>query len=175
MKMTKENISSGATFEGAISFIGLLIFVMGVFLLFVPQGLILGIFVLLAGLLLFLQLKGVMIDFESRRVMPYSNLLVYKVGSWTPLDKFSHIGINPISQNVQLNSRSRSRSVHIKHYDVYLIDDESEQSMFLYSFDKLPQADQFCREYAKKLNLKVKELPKIAPHPRDRARQASIS
>jgi hypothetical protein len=176
MKEQTEKISSGATFEGAVSFLGLIIFVIGFFssiagIISEPGIVAPALLVAFFGLVLFLQIKGVIIDHTNRKVRPYRSYLLFKTGEWEPLDKYSHVTINPSSMTVSLNSRSRSRQVHVKHYDVHLFNLETEESLFLYSFDKLPEADKFMRKYSAKLNLPVKELPKIAPHARDKMRK----
>jgi hypothetical protein len=144
MKSKRYNIVRGLTFFGAISFIGLLIFISGILLVF--KNIIFGICLLLTGLSLFLQIKGSIIDQEKKIIKPYTYFLIFRITKKFDLKKFNSLSIKTEKESVRMNSRGTSSDYHVRSYNVYLENKTGNSKILLKSFISMEKAKDFKKE-----------------------------
>jgi hypothetical protein len=166
-----ETISRGAQFKGVISLLGLIIFpfalligiVQLVYLSIVP-----GLFMLLIGtgaFFLFLDVRGVQIDLQNKRVRNYKQYMFWKYGEWLPLDRYTEIHL--VKDTVYLRHLqpgragavgTSSNTSRISTYDVLLVSDQPDNFILLSEFGKHPDAVAFLQKYAALLFLPSRDI-----------------
>ncbi len=171
MKTEIEKISFGPTFEGVFSFFGLVLIPIGVAMFFVFETMFFAPLILIIGLIIFLQIKEVLINYSTKQIKSYVSILIYKTGRWESLEKYKWIGLDSINETKTFNSRGGSNTVKIKYYDVFLFDEYKKNKLLLKTFDRRLEAEKFSHEFSLKLNIQKVELPRIKPHERDLKRK----
>jgi len=103
------NISRKVTFEGIVSSIGFVILVVSIFFMGVLNEHILPLIFFACttsfGLMIFLSIKGTLIDLENKRVKPYIHCLFFKLGTWKSTSEIERIVLEYINQAQTLASR----------------------------------------------------------------------
>ena len=152
-----ELITFGPTFEGDFSFLGLCTFVIGLIIVFFPNYMIVGILLIVMGMILFLSLKGVQIDHRTKKVRLFESYLVFRTGSWKPINQFSSIILHYNNQSQTLSHKSIQNSVRTKSFSVSLMDDQKNKFELkeLYSYGT---AKKFLDEYSQSLNLPMHDI-----------------
>lgn len=145
----KKNIFQGPTFQGKLSFIGLLLIVAGIFLI-INRQIIFGALAILFGFFLFFNLKGTLIDMEKGVVKPYFLFLFFKIGKQYNLKEFSQIAIGTSKDALRMNSRGSSGEYRTKTFNVVLLN--NDKRILLKQFMKKNQADVFKKEMQEVLN-----------------------
>jgi len=139
------NIFRGPTFKGAISFLGLIILIGGVVMVSLQFFTIPGIFLILIGLSLFLNIKGTIINFENGVITSYMYFLFIKIGSSYELNNYRQIDITIQKESIKMNSRATTGNYNIKEYSVSLINQSKEKillKIFLKKEDALKYKDE---------------------------------
>lgn len=166
-----ETISRGAQFKGLISLLGLIVF---------PFSLLIGIAAILddalvpglllfvisaAAFFLFLDVRGVQIDLTNRRVRNYKQYIVWKYGTWQPLDQYT--GIQLQKDTVYLRHLQPGRAgvvgtsgsaTRISTYDVVLVKENPDEFILLSEFGKHQDAVTFLHKYAALLSLPSRDI-----------------
>lgn len=156
-------ISHGTTFKGTISFIGLGMIVVGIFLFvsgirnddIFPKE-IAGILSLIIGSFSFLSIRGVMINLEQKQIKPYFNFCFFKIGKWQPLDRFNLIKLKYIFESQTMNSRGNSTNYQTRSFDIILIS-SSLKNITLKEFPEYHKAVEFLNEYGILLGLPIED------------------
>lgn len=147
----KKNIFQGPTFQGQISFLGLILLVVGAFLAF-KYNVVLGVLLAVLGVFFFLNMKGTIIDQDTGIVKPYFFFLFFKLGKQFNLQDFNRIAIASHKDAVRMNSRGSSGEYRIKSYDVFLVN-SSETRILLKQFPEKKQAEAFQIEIKRMFEL----------------------
>ncbi|MEI6577145.1 MAG: hypothetical protein WCO63_13290 [Bacteroidota bacterium] len=165
--MKVEKISHGATFEGSLSTAGLILGIAGIILIisyfntynsfiFTP----IGILFLLVGLIVFISIKGVLIDIENRKIKKYFDVFLVKFGKWQPLDHFTTVTLNYSSISQAMHSRGNSSDILNRLYTITLTNDK-HQELKIKEFVAYEDAVVFLDEFAKKNNMETKNTFEI--------------
>jgi hypothetical protein len=154
--MAIEKISQGVTFRGFASTMGLVIFVISIFIAvfgafidFSLVALTLGLVLMAIGMMLFLSIRGVLIDAEQKQVKPYVNYFVL-VGTWQPLTQYDRIILRYVNEKQTMNSRAGSVTHTTKCFEIFLASDHTSE-LQIQEFTDYDEAKKFLAEYAKKL------------------------
>jgi hypothetical protein len=147
----RKNIFQGPTFQGQISFLGLVIIIAGAFLA-IKYNVALGVLLAGLGVFFFLNMKGTIIDQKKGIVKPYFIFLFFKLGKQYDLIDFNKITIATCKDAVRMNSRGSSGEYRTKTYDVSIIN-SSDTKILLKQFPKKKQAEVFQEEMKKMLEL----------------------
>ena len=86
-----EKISKGISFKGFSSYVGGGICIAGIVWLIAGSNDLLAIFAIIFGFIVFLAIKGVMIDYDKDKIKAYSDLLLLKLGKWEALKNYNKI------------------------------------------------------------------------------------
>lgn len=157
-QIKQENISHKATFDGLSSTVGFIILLVGLVLfLYVTQVefsvpiIILDIIISLFGFVLLLSVRGVLINHESGLVMPYLDIVGFKVGNWKPLKQYDKIQLHYINSSQTMNYKSISTKVAVRRFEVKLTSVGAGE-ILLKAFSNYTEANTFLIEYSKSLN-----------------------
>jgi hypothetical protein len=151
-KKMKEKISHGITFQGIPSTCGLILIVIGVITLFTGKLLFIAIPALCIGIILFLSIRGVIIDYGSMLVKAYLDLLFWKTGKWKPLAKYDRIVLKPFNESQTMNMASISDTFTTRMFDICLRGNNSGDFL-LKEFTNYQDARSFLETYALKLKI----------------------
>jgi hypothetical protein len=146
----KETISNGITFKGFASIIGFVLIIAGLLMLFSGNHYIFSLLLLIAGIILSLSIRGVIIDFDQAKIKPYFNLLVYKTGTWKPLGNYDRIVLALFNESQTMNMISITNTYTVKSFDVYL-QGVNEKDLLVKEFSEYPRAKSFLDQYSIKL------------------------
>lgn len=169
-----ETISRGAQFKGFVSLIGLIIFpfalIIGIVALVLdgPLALALGSLLLsTAAFFLFLDVRGVQIDLQQKRVRKYKQYMIWKWGEWQPLANYHSLQLTKDTFYMRGGVRTMKSNVKISTYDVMLVshieeidlDSDFKRDMILLSeFEKHPDAVAFMQKYAVMFSLPSRDI-----------------
>ena len=156
--MTTERISRGMTFKGMTAVIGSVCFVLGL-LITIPQFgsdisvvfLMSGIAMTFIGLVLFVSIKGVLIDLEKGLIKPYFDLILIKLGSWESIEYYDKILLKYINESQTMNSRANSTKYNTKSFDIVLTSKKYGE-LILKEFNNYTEARAFLIDYSQRLN-----------------------
>ena len=84
-----EKISKGISFKGFSSNIGGLILIAGIVWLLAGNHKLLAIITIIVGFIVFLAIKGVLIDYDKEKIKAYTDLLLFKFGKWETLNDYN--------------------------------------------------------------------------------------
>jgi hypothetical protein len=162
----KEHFSQGITFEGIVSTCGLIICLVGILGIVALRLVFPGIAVIITGLVLFVALKGVVIDYDARMVKPYYNFLLFKVGRWLQLNNYSKLELRLFTESQTMNMVSISNTYTTKTFNIYLRGAETKE-ILLKEFQDYEKAKLFLKEYSGKLNLEAVDVFEMIIERRD--------
>lgn len=151
-------ISRGPTFKGFFSTIGMVFSLVGLILIINAIvfssfiGLACGIIFVFPGMIVFLSVRGVLIDAEKKRVKPYFDIFIAKIGSWESLDDYDKIILKYLSQAQTMNSRASTTTYRTKSFDIYLVGATREKDLLLKEIFDYEEAKVFLLSYSEKLN-----------------------
>lgn len=129
-----------------------------------------GIPIAFAGVLLFLHIKGVVIDLEGRTVQSYMDFLVLKVGPPIPLAEFDRIELVRYNRSQHVVSRAHETNLTARTYDVNLVSKELQAVTELGAFESRKEAQTFAEKMEQALVIPlINKLPPI-PDPSTRRR-----
>lgn len=149
----KENISQGMTFQGFISTCGFIVTIAGLFALIFTEFLFLSIIASLIGVIFFLSFRGVLIDYDTMKIKPYLDILIYKIGTWHNLNEYEIIALKLFTESQTMNMASISNTHTTKTFNIYLQGNISND-LFLKEFTEYDKAKSFLEKYSLKLNKK---------------------
>ena len=161
--MNTEKISQGFTFKGALSFIGLVIIIIAIILIvtgaqigesYTLPMIICGIISVIPGTVLLLSARGVLIDFENKKLKPYTDYFIFKTGKWHKLADYNKLILKYTYESQIMNSKCNSTDYITKSFDVLLIS-ESKQSIILNEFADYEMAKLFLQKYAERLDVEA--------------------
>ena len=84
ISMTMNKIikySKGVTFSGKGPYFGFFIFFIGLEILFVLP-LFIGLMMMVIGIILVINIQGVIVDYSNNQYKKYTDLIIFKTGSW---------------------------------------------------------------------------------------------
>jgi len=149
-----ENINFGLTFSGVLSTFGMLSMIMGIIITIIADW-IAGIVIIVPSLILFISIKGVIVDYENMKIKSYLNILIAKFGIWQNINSFSNIQLRKINESMGMYSRGTNTRVNTKSYDIYLYNKNNNSELLLRSYRKFDEATAMLKEYASKFNLEI--------------------
>jgi hypothetical protein len=154
--MAIEKISRGVTFKGVTSTIGLVVFVVsllvtltGVFNGFSFVAIMIGSVLTLIGFMLFLSIRGVVIDTEQNRVKSYVYFFGH-IGTWKSLALYDKIVLRYLNESQTMYNRSVSVTYKSRGFDI-LLGSASKPEIMVKEFTDYDAAKVFLSAYAKKL------------------------
>lgn len=169
INMNTENISQGFTFKGAFSFTGLVIITIGILLIVTGAQIgesytllliISGVISLIPGTVLLLSARGVLIDYNNKQLMPYTDYFIFKTGKWHLLSDYNRIILKYTYESQIMNSKCNSTDYISKSFDVLLIS-ENKQSIMLNEFADYEKAKLFLQKYAEQLKMEAVDYYEI--------------
>ena len=153
----KEKISQGMTFQGFISTCGLILTIASLITLFVGGYLFLAIPCLIFGIILFVSVRGVLIDYKSMRIKPFLDIFIWKIGNWYSISKFDNLALKLFSESQTMNMLSISNTFTTRTFDVCL-QGKSSNDILLKDFVEYNEAKSFLETYTIKLKLESIDL-----------------
>jgi len=157
--MTIKKISRGLTFQGYISAVGSVIFVAGLIITislishsFSFAVCVLGTLMIITGIVLFLSIRGVLIDIDNRIIKPYIDIVIAKPGSWESLDKYDNIELKYKNESQTMNSRGNSTNYVTKSFDIVLTSN-TEKDLIIKEFANYDAARSFLIVLSKELDM----------------------
>jgi hypothetical protein len=153
----KEKISHKITFQGFISTCGLILTIIGIITLFLANYFIFSIIASLIGLVLFLSIRGVMIDYKSMRVKAFLDILIFKIGNWRNLSEFDTIELKLFTESQTMNMVSISNTYTTTIFEICL-QGKNSCDLILKEFTDYSVAKVFLQKYSIKLKLKSIDL-----------------
>ena len=150
-----EKISFGATFEGGVPILGLFMFFFGLLLLIFDFTFWGGYPFVFFGIIFFLNIKGVLIDYENNRIKKYINYVFFKLGNWRDLSEFKYIGSKEISSHITRKSPASYYKTKIKYFDIFIFNDLGDE-VLINSFEDIKSADAFIKTYSLRLKKIIK-------------------
>ena len=156
--MAIEKISQGSTFKGAVSFSGLIILICGIIILFTQSisdilslNIALGCLLIFSGFVLFISIRGVIIDTEKNIIKSYFDIFLTKLGFWESLEEYDKIVLKYTTESQTMNSRGNSTNYQTRSFDIVLKSDY-KKDLTLKEFVNYDEAKDFLIEYSKKMN-----------------------
>ncbi|MDD2622191.1 MAG: hypothetical protein WC142_03965 [Bacteroidales bacterium] len=165
-----EKISKGISFKGFSSNIGGLILIAGIVWLLAGNHKLLAIITIIVGFIVFLAIKGVLIDYDKEKIKAYTDLLLLKFGKWETLNDYNKIVLKFLNESQTMNMASISRTYTTKSFDIYL-ENENGKKILLKEFIHYENAKEFLDKYADKLNMEKSDNYKAAFEKIEQARQ----
>lgn len=150
-------ISHKITFQGFISTFGLILTIAGIIALFTVNYLILPIIATLIGFLLFLSIRGVMIDNKSKRIKAFLDILIFRIGNWRNLSEFDTIVLKLFTESQTMNMESISNTYTTTIFEV-LLQGKNASDIILKEFTDYGKAKTLLENYSIKLQLESKDL-----------------
>ncbi|MDQ3112311.1 MAG: hypothetical protein M3R17_20695, partial [Bacteroidota bacterium] len=110
-----------------------------------------GIVLMTVGLMLFLSIRGVLIDVEQNRIKPYV-IFFARIGSWQPLTYYNKIVLSYVNESRTMNARAGTVTMSTKGFDIFLKADDKSK-LRIKELTDYSEAKAFLTKYAKKLNI----------------------
>ncbi|MFH0894673.1 MAG: hypothetical protein V2A54_09575 [Bacteroidota bacterium] len=151
-----EKISRGPTFSGKHSYAGLALILLSIYLFFGPlTSVIAGAVLIIPGLLLFLSIRGTLIDFKHELIKPYQDFLFFKFGDWSELSAYDKIILKPES-SVDIRNPKDQPSVYFSDKNLtfsfeIILKGERVEKIILKDLSDYRKGKKFLNEYALKL------------------------
>ena len=159
--MSVEKLSRGLTFKGYSSIFGSVILVIGIILILTNRfsfGMItFGLVFVIVGLVLFMSIRGVLIDFDKMIVKPYFDIIIFKIGEWESVEQYDKIVLRYTNESQTLNSRGNSTNYITKSFDIFLTSNNKNE-LQIKEFINYMDAKTFLIEYSKRLKLTSLDL-----------------
>lgn len=175
---TKMTIPEGITLSGlpfwlGIILVGLSFYYLGKASFLVPQ--ILLCLAMVLGIILFLSIKGVVIDFENKMARWYLHFLIVKLFyKKTRLSDYKAVELQLFSQSQRMNMKSITTNVRTRVYELYLIANGKPPILIADSTD-LAKAESIMESIAKGLDIesrnKYRQLRQRARSRRSKSRR----
>ena len=162
-----EKISRGLTFKGYTSAIGSAIFIVGLIIAFSEMppsisfiGCVFGIAMTIIGVILFVSVRGVLIDYDKKRIKPYFDFIFIKIGTWESLAYYDKIVLKYSHKSQTMNSRGSSTNYVTKSFDIALISN-NKKDLIIKEFVNYDKAKLFLIEYSQRLNKESVDMYEI--------------
>jgi len=146
-----EKISKGISFKGFTSYVGGGICIAGIVWLIAGNHDFMAIITIILGFIVFLAIKGVMIDYDKDKIKAYSDLLILKFGKWETLNDYNKIVLKYLNESQTMNMASINPTDTTKSFDIYL-ENTNGKKILLKEFIYYENAKDFLDKYADKLN-----------------------
>ena len=120
------NIKQGPTFAGWTPYPGLILFAFGTILIVQainndPSALLYSVPLAFFGLLIFLNIKGTLIDPERKRCRMYQDFLLFRIGLWLDLGRFDRVVVSRYRESFShFAAETLGRTAHVRSYFVTL-------------------------------------------------------
>ncbi len=145
------NIFHGITLSNF--FTGIAVIALGIMIL-MSNSVIPGIIILYLGILIFLSIKGILIDPVKHRIKSYHYIYPFKIGSWKALIDFKVLKLGITNTSQVMNSRGSTTTVRTKSFDVSLLN-AYDVPLELKEFDSYDEAKAFSEEISKLIKMPV--------------------
>ncbi|MEI8201868.1 MAG: hypothetical protein WCH34_02580 [Bacteroidota bacterium] len=162
-----EKISNGMTFKGYVSAIGSVIFVVGLIIIIsqmnsnVSIGLCaLGGVVMIIGGVLFISIRGVLIDSDKNLIKPYFDIIIAKQGGWESLGDYDKLILKYRNESQTMNSRGNSTNYVTKGFDIVLTSN-NKKDLIVKEFVDYDKAKSFLIEYSQRLGKESVDMYEI--------------
>jgi len=166
-----EKIDYSPTFSGFVSFLGFFVIAIGMISIGAVINLsIVWIFFTIPistiGVLMMLNLKGVLLDYSNKKIKFYKSFLFFNIGEWRSIDKFTKIQIFYDHEirggNVR---RGRFHTTKLVSYEICLID-EVEGKLALKELSNPAEAKKIMKNISEKLKIPYpnEEIIRVRKH-----------
>ena len=156
----RVNISRKVTFEGTVSSIGFVILFVGIYFMCVlsEYALLLILFsgIAFLGFMIFLSIKGTLIDVENKRVKPYIHCLFFKLGMWKSIDEVERIVLEYVNQAQTLGSRGTQTTLRTELF-VVSFRYSSGKKIAIKEFLNYEKAKEFLDTYSELLQIEKRD------------------
>ncbi|HEY0029119.1 MAG TPA: hypothetical protein VGC65_00060 [Bacteroidia bacterium] len=148
-------IDYSPSFKGLLSFSGLFVFVFGGILLFgISEDIIFlfyGLTFLAIGLILFLAIKGVVINCKEKSIRTYREYILFKIGKWQSIKEYNQVKTF-YEQEVMYGGKHRWNATKLSSYEVNLVNAKGEKYC-LKEFANLKDARKLMKDVSEKLSV----------------------
>ncbi|MGB0428876.1 MAG: hypothetical protein ACPGLV_00275 [Bacteroidia bacterium] len=104
------------------------------------------------GLVMLLSIEGVVIDLKHKKIKPYFNFLLFKLGRWQDLTIYKQIILTIYSQQNTYAVRATQQTVKTKSFDIYLVDNVGNK-LLIDEYTDYHEGLEFAEELTQKLKL----------------------
>lgn len=162
----KININGSITFEGWTSYLGFFMFFFGIsFALYYGENtllLILFLFIVLFGFVLFISKKGILIDLKNKRFKAYVHCLLFKIGKWESSETIDRIILEYIYGSTK-NSYTPIPFANGTKTEIFSISFKliSGEKIFIKEFSNYEKAKTFLDKYSELLQMEKKDSYEI--------------
>lgn len=94
-------------------------------------------------LVLFIAVRGIMIDWEKRQLFSYFDFFLSKKGDWTMLTGYNMVVIKYAQDNTSLSYKSISTNVVTKSFQL-ILRSENKPDLLVFEFQSYPEARQLA-------------------------------
>lgn len=154
-----EKINHGALFKGKTSNIGIAICLLSFLLFFTSISIIIPLITLSIGIIFFMSIQIVEIDYENKRIRKALNLIFYKHGEWMPLDDFDRLVFGANHESIKMISPAHplfQKDINLRSYDIYIVNSKDAMKTFVFlSCSSIQEGQQKLEEYSQKLNIEM--------------------
>jgi hypothetical protein len=152
-----EIIRSGATFQGATAFIGLILIILGIFNFFSPLSIIFSFALLYAGSVMFLSIRGYEFNYRDKTIRHYFSWFFFKTGNTNRFSDFHRLTLSYHNESSRMSSRGRSQIFEIRDFEIKL-HFKSGESLLITQFKQYRQAREFTFIMSEKLGIESEDL-----------------
>jgi hypothetical protein len=149
MSASLRTISKGITVRYFYPGLSIMAFGLGLLLF---TNIFLGAGLILVGIVALLSISGTLIDVDGKRIKPYVNFILFKLGSWESLEAFDKILLVGSQGSSEMASRGGARSVSTKSFEIFLVSN-SGPKIQLKEFLSYKEAAKFLFEYSRLLGI----------------------
>jgi hypothetical protein len=155
MKKEIEIVHLGATLNSISVFLGLILISFGIYLIahFANYYIILpGLLIIAYGVYVGLAYGGITFNFKNKTAHYYSDYLFTKLGYKTDLSSYVKAFLTINHGSTDMNSRSMTRTVRTRSYDVCLVDKDNKK-LLINEFTDIVLAQKTIRLLAENLDI----------------------
>lgn len=120
-------------------------------MLIFSEHLFFSIAIAVIGLIAFIAIQGVIIDYDKHKIKPYVDLILFKAGLWKDLNQYNQIILKFLNESQTINVSTVRRIFTTKTFDIYL-QNEKGKKIILKEFMFYENAKNFLEKYAEKLD-----------------------
>lgn len=139
--------------------IGVTLTISGVLLLVTfPYRIVGGISLFIIGLAMVFSRKGVILDFENKKIKEYSGLFFIKLGKWNNLVSYPDVSV--LMMNIKSTGFSRTGLEFTetnKVYRIYFMDEYHRKRLRIKDFNKMEIAISNAKVIAEKMEMEFAE------------------
>jgi len=158
--MTFEKHSQGATFKGYLSTLGFILIIAGggifykayVSDFFFLLSIAISSLLIVIGFILFLSIRGVLIDYYNRKIKSYVDCFIFKIGSWKTVVETDKLMLKYFNESQKMHYKSISSNIQTRTFDIF-IKSEDNKELLIREFTKYDKALSFMIEFSKKINI----------------------